>query len=81
MYIAKVVPNATGERGQKQEDPPQLIIDGGTDPAIDVTPGGKVKVAAEQQGEIAFVGCDDDDDACQPSKIVSNPITGHHLLE
>jgi hypothetical protein len=53
-----------------------LIINGGTDPAIDVTPGGQVKVAAEQQGEIAFVGCADDDDACQPSKIVSNPTTG-----
>ena len=53
-----------------------MIIDGGTDPAIDVTPGGKVKVAAEQQGEIAFVGCADDDDNCKPSKIVSNPTTG-----
>ncbi len=39
-----------------------MIIDGGTDPAIDVTPGGQVYVAAEQQGEIAFVGCADDDD-------------------
>ena len=75
VKLGKVVPNATGERGQRQQDDPQLIIDGGTDPAIDVTPGGQVKVAAEQQGEIAFVGCADDDDKCKPSKIVSNPTT------
>jgi hypothetical protein len=77
VKLGKVVPNpTTGELGEAEDDDPQVIIDGGTDPAIDVTPGGQVKVAAEQQGEIAFVGCDNDDDACQPSKIVSNPTTG-----
>ena len=77
VKLGKVVPNtSTGERGEAEDDDPQVIIDGGADPAIDVTPGGQVKVAAEQQGEIAFVGCDNDDDACQPSKIVSIPTTG-----
>jgi hypothetical protein len=61
--------------GEREEDDPRMIINGGTDPAIDVTPGGQVKVAAEQQGEIAFVGCTDDDDNCIPSKIISNPGT------
>ena len=40
---------------------------------MDVTPRGRVYVAAEQQGEIAVVGCTDDDDNCEPSQIVSNP--------
>jgi hypothetical protein len=75
VKLGKVV-SGPGGRGEVEQDDPQLIINGGTDPAIDVTPGGQVKVAAEQQGEIAFVGCADDDDACQPSKIVSNPTTG-----
>jgi hypothetical protein len=61
--------------GETEEDDPQVIINGGIDPAIDVTPGGQVKVAAEQQGKIAFVGCTDDDDNCIPSKIISNPTT------
>jgi hypothetical protein len=50
-------------------------FDGGTDPAIDVTPGGQVYVAADQQGEIAFVECADDDDNCEPPESVSNPDT------
>jgi hypothetical protein len=74
VYIAKLVSNSSG-RAVAQEDAPHQIIDGGKDPAIDVTPGGKVYVAAEQQNKIAFVGCSDDDDNCSPSKIVSNPTT------
>ena len=50
--------SGSGGRGEAEQDDPRLIIDGGTDPAIDVTPGGQVNVAAEQQGEIAFVECD-----------------------
>ena len=74
VKLGKVV-SGPGGRGEVEQDDPQLIINGGTDPAIDVTPGGQVYVAAEQQGEIAVVGCADDDDQCKPSKIVSNPTT------
>ena len=62
MKLGKV-PSGPGGRGEPvSRDDPQMIIDGGIDPAIDVTPGGQVYVAAEQQGEIAFVECTDDDD-------------------
>jgi hypothetical protein len=64
-----------GGRAESLDGEPQIIIDGGTDPAIDVTPGGQVYVAADQQGEIAFVECADDVDLCEPSEIVSNPAT------
>jgi hypothetical protein len=64
-----------GGRAESLEDETQMIIGGGTDPAIDVTLGGQVYVAAEQEGEIAFVECADDDDNCEPSEIVSNPAT------
>ena len=66
-----------GGRAESLDDPPGLIIGGeATDPAIDVTPGGQVNVAAEQQGEIAFVECADDDDECETPESVSNPDTG-----
>ena len=72
VYLGKFL-SGSGGRGEAEQDDPRLIIDGGTDPAIDVTPGGQVYVAAEQQGEIAFVECPDDDDLCEPSESVSNP--------
>jgi hypothetical protein len=75
VHLGKII-SAEGGRGESQEDPPQLIIDEGADPAIDVTPGGQVNVAAEQQGEISFVVCEDDDDDCEPLESVSNPDTG-----
>jgi uncharacterized cupin superfamily protein len=65
-----------GGRAESLDGEPQVIINGGTDPAIDVTPGGQAYVAAEQQGEIAFVECADDVDSCTSSKIVSNPPPG-----
>jgi hypothetical protein len=73
VKLGKVVPNAAGELGEAEEDDPQTIINGATHPAMDATPGGRVYVAAEQQGEIAVVGCTDDDDDCEPSQIVSTP--------
>ena len=72
VYLGKVL-SGSGGRGEAEQDDPRLIIDGGTDPAIDVTPGGQVYVSAEQQGEIAFVECPDDDDLCEPPESVSNP--------
>jgi hypothetical protein len=75
VHLAKLI-SAEGGRGGAQQDAPQPIIDGGTDPSIDVTPGGQVNVAAEQQGEISFVVCEDDDDECEPPESVSNPDTG-----
>jgi hypothetical protein len=75
VQLAKLL-SGPGGRGESQPDVPELIIDGGTDPAIDVTPGGQVYVAADQQGEIAFVECADDDDNCEPPESVSNPDTG-----
>jgi hypothetical protein len=74
VQVAKIV-SGPGGRGERQEDAPRPIIAGGADPAIDVTPGGQVYVAAQQQGEIAFVECPDDDDRCEPSVSVSNPPT------
>jgi hypothetical protein len=76
VKAAKVPSRGELPPGQDNVDS-RLIIDGGMDPAIDVTPGGQVYVAAKQQEEIAFVGCDNDVDvnSCQPSKIVSNPDT------
>src|SRR5918992_3537087 len=75
VQLAKLV-SGSGGRGEAEQDDPRLIIDGGTDPAIDVTPGGQVYVAAEQQEEIVFVECTDDDDNCEPPESVSNPDTG-----
>jgi hypothetical protein len=75
VHLAKLI-SAEGGRGGAQQDAPQPIIDEGTDPSIDVTPGGQVNVAAEQQGEISFVACEDDDDECEPPESVSNPDTG-----
>jgi len=75
VQLAKLL-SGPGGRGEAEQDDPRLIIQGGTDPAIDVTPGGQVYVAAEQQEEIAFVECTDDDDNCEPSESVSNPDTG-----
>jgi hypothetical protein len=72
VHLAKLL-SGPGGRGEAEQDDPRLIIQGGTDPAIDVTPGGQVYVAAEQQGEIAFVECADDDDNCEPPVSVSNP--------
>ena len=74
VYLGKIL-SGSGGRGEAEQDDPRLIIDGGTDPAIDVTPGGQVYVAADQQGGIAFVECTDDDDNCEPSESVSNPDT------
>jgi hypothetical protein len=74
VKLGKVVPNpTTSELGEAVEDDPQTIMNEATHPAMDVTPRGRVYVAAEQQGEIAVVGCTDDDDNCEPSQIVSNP--------
>jgi hypothetical protein len=74
VKLGKVVPNpTTGELGEKEEDDPQTIMNGATHPAMDVTPGGRVYVAAETQEEISVVGCTDDDDDCEPSQIVSTP--------
>jgi hypothetical protein len=74
VKLGKVVPNpTTGELGEAVEDDPQTIMNGATHPAMDVTPGGRVYVAAETQGEISVVGCTDDDDDCEPSQIVSTP--------
>jgi hypothetical protein len=75
VQLAKLV-SGSGGRGEAEQDDPRLIIDGGTDPAIDVTPGGQVYVAAEQQEEIVFVECTDDDDQCELPESVSNPDTG-----
>jgi hypothetical protein len=72
VYLGKVL-SGPGGRGEAEQDDPRLIIDGGTDPAIDVTPGGRVYVAAEQQGEIVFVECADDDDNCEPPVNVTSP--------
>jgi hypothetical protein len=72
VYLGKLL-SGPGGRGEAEQDDPRLIIDGGTDPAIDVTPGGRVYVAAEQQGEIAFVECADDDDNCEPPVNVTSP--------
>jgi hypothetical protein len=73
VYTAKILADTGGKRGGAEQDDPRLTIPGGTDPAIDVTPGGQVYIAAEQQGEIAFVECADDDDNCEPPESVSNP--------
>jgi hypothetical protein len=73
VYLGKVIADIGGKRGGAEQDDPRRIIQGGTDPAMDVTPGGQVYVAAEQEGEIAFVECADDDDNCEPPKSVSNP--------
>jgi hypothetical protein len=74
VYLGKIL-SGSGGRGEAEQDNPRLIIQGGTDPAIDVTPGGQVYVAAGQAGEIAFVECADDDDNCEPAESVSNPDT------
>jgi hypothetical protein len=74
VHLGKIL-SGSGGRGEAEQDDPRLIIDGGTDPAIDVTPGGQVYVAAGQEGEIAFVECADDDDNCEPPESVSNPAT------
>jgi hypothetical protein len=75
VHLGKII-SGSGGRGGSQQDDPHLIIGGGaTDPAIDVTRGGQVYVVADQQGEIAFVECADDDDNCEPAESVSNPDT------
>ena len=74
VHLGKII-SGSGGRGESQPDEPELIIPGATDPAIDVTPGGQVYVVADQQGEIAFVECADDDDNCEPAESVSNPDT------
>ena len=74
VQLGKII-SGSGGRGESQPDEPELIIPEGTDPAIDVTPGGQVYVAANQQGEIAFVECADDDDNCEAAESVSNPDT------
>jgi hypothetical protein len=76
VQLGKLLPGPGGRAESLDIGDPQIIIDVGTDPAIDVTPGGQVYVAAEQQGEIAFVECADDVDSCTSSKIVSNPPPG-----
>jgi hypothetical protein len=75
------IPSGPGGRGEPTSEQvnaapnvdSQLIIAGGIDPAIDVTPGGQAFVAAEQQDEIAFVECLDGVDSCASSRIISNP--------
>jgi hypothetical protein len=74
VNLGKII-SGSGGRGEAEQDDPRLIIPGGTDPAIDVTPGGQVYVVAGQQGEIAFVECADDDDNCEAAESVSNPDT------
>jgi hypothetical protein len=74
VNLGKII-SGSGGRGEAEQDDPRLIIEGGTDPAIDVTPGGQVYVVAGQQGEIAFVECADDDDNCEAAESVSNPDT------
>jgi hypothetical protein len=77
------IPSGPGGRGEPTSEQvnaapnvdSQLIIAGGIDPAIDVTPGGQAFVAAEQQDEIAFVECLDGVDSCASSRIISNPDT------
>jgi hypothetical protein len=75
VQLGKLLSGPGGRAESLDIGDPQVIINGGTDPAIDVIPGGQVYVAAEQQGEIAFVECADDVDLCEPSEIVSNPTT------
>jgi hypothetical protein len=74
VQLATLVSDQAG-RAAALQDVFQQIIDGGTDPAIKVTLGGQVYVAAVQQEEISLVECVNDDDNCQPPQSVSNPDT------
>jgi hypothetical protein len=69
--LAKVVPDAGGRSGAL--DGIETVIPGGTDPAVVVTPGGDVFVAAVAGGEIVEVGCADDEDNCTDPESVSDP--------
>jgi hypothetical protein len=69
---------APGERAQELQDPPQLLIEGGTDPAIDVG-GDRMFVTATRggPGDIANVVCppNNDDGCSQPQSVSTAPQT------
>jgi hypothetical protein len=72
VYAAKVN-NGPGGRGEVLDDTPENVIPGGNDPAIAVTPGGQLFIAAVAGGEVVEVGCTDDDDDCTTPESVSDP--------
>ena len=67
-----LIPGTPGERAQAPPDgDPPLLIEGGTDPALDVG-GDQMIVTATSGGDIANVVCPpDDDDGCSPPQSVS----------
>ncbi len=70
VYGALIPGTQVKEHKRNQMDPP-LLIEGGTDPALDVG-GDKMIVTATSGGDIANVVCPpDDDDGCSPPQSVS----------